>query len=323
MNKIIIRGVLVSLAIGLVVLVLYRSRFPFGRNNSSFAVVSQKEISKIELTEGGRKLSLVKVGEVWLINGKHETRKSGILFLLRILMEIKIKSPVSAELFVSEITDKGIGPVRVKVYEKRKLVKSFLVYKTASNSYGNIMKMKERSKPFIVYIPGYEGNVGSCFTLNELFWQPYTVFNYLPSEIEYINLENLSDTSSSFSISSQNHHFTLSDMHAELKGWDTAMIIRYLSYFTRIPFEKWAFEMGEESMKMIENQQPFIKITVNTTAGKKTILTLWEKMADGQDEKTKDSDRLLGRTQADEDFFIMRYFDIDPLLKKRSYFFPE
>ena len=43
-----------------------------------------------------------------LINGKAEARKSGILFILRILQEIKIKSPVSPELFKSEITDKGI-----------------------------------------------------------------------------------------------------------------------------------------------------------------------------------------------------------------------
>jgi hypothetical protein len=245
------------------------------------------------------------------------------LFLLRILTEIKIKSPVSAELFVSEITAKGIGPVRVKVYEKRKLVKSFLVYKTASNSYGNIMKMKERSKPFIVYIPGYEGNVGSCFTLNELFWQPYTVFNYLPSEIEYINLENLSDTSSSFSISNKNQHFTLSVINRDLEGWDSILISRYLSYFTWIPFEKWAFDIGGEEKKMVESQQPLYRITVNSTGGKKSVLTLWEKKGGEDGTKIRDSDRLLGKTGSSDEFFVMRYFDIDPLLKKRSYFFPE
>jgi hypothetical protein len=39
--------------------------------------------------------------------------------------------------------------------------------------------------------------------------------------------------------------------------------------------------------------------------------------------KTKDSDRLFGKTQNNDELFIIRYFDIDPLLKKRSYFFPE
>ena len=46
-------------------------------------------------------------------------------------------------------------------------------------------------------------------------------------------------------------------------------------------------------------------------------------MKEEQGSMTKDSDRLLGKTQNSNEFFVMRYFDIDPLLKKRSYFFPE
>jgi len=45
-----------------------------------------------------------------------------------------------------------------------------------------MMKIKGGSKPFIVCVPGYEGDIGSGFSLNELFWQPYAVFNLLPSE---------------------------------------------------------------------------------------------------------------------------------------------
>jgi hypothetical protein len=183
--------------------------------------------------------------------------------------------------------------------------------------------MGERAKPFIVYVPGYDGDIGSAFTLSELFWKPYTVFNLLPSEIDSVKLENLADTSSSFLIISGNHHLALSDLNSELSGFDSTLVARYLSYFAWIPFEKWAPEMGDEAKKMVESQQPLYRITVTTPSGKKIILTLWEKMMEGKGDKTKDSDRLFGRTQAGDDFFIMRYFDIDPLLKKRSYFFPE
>jgi hypothetical protein len=34
-----------------------------------------------------------------------------------------------------------------------------------------------------------------------------------------------------------------------------------------------------------------------------------------------DSDRLLGKTDEKDQLFIIRYFDIDPLIKKRDYFF--
>jgi hypothetical protein len=323
MNKIVIRSVLLSVVIVLLLLILFKTRSPFGKSNSSFVSEPQKEITKIEFSEGGQRLSLEKEGENWLINGKIETRKSGILFILRVLQNIKIKSPVSAELFESEITGKGIFPVRVKVYEKKKLLKTFLVYKTRSNTYGNIMKIKEGSKPFIVYVPGYESDIGSGFTLNELFWQPYTVFNLLPSEITSVNFENISDTAASFSIVNKNHHYVISGLTNYLTGCDSTLVIRYLSYFAWIPFESWAFEITGEGKKMVESQQPLYRITVNTTGGRKTVLTLWERITGENGTKTKDSDRLLGKTQNRDELFIMRYFDIDPLLKKRSYFFPE
>jgi hypothetical protein len=323
MNRSVIRGVVAASVVAIVMLFLFRNRSPFGEGNSSFATEPGQEITRIELTAEGKKLLLQKNGGNWVINEGTEARKNGILFILRIIREVKIKSPVSPELFESEITDKGILPVKIKVYEGRKLLKSYLVYKTSSNTYGNIMKMGERAKPFIVSMPGYDGDIGSAFTLSELFWQSYTVFNLLPSEIDSVKLENLADTSSSFLIISGNHHLALSDLNSELSGFDSTLVARYLSYFAWIPFEKWAPEIGDEAKKMVESQQPLYRITVTTPSGKKIILTLWEKMMEGKGDKTKDSDRLFGRTQAWDDFFIMRYFDIDPLLKKRSYFFPE
>ena len=278
-------------------------------------------ITKIEISDEGMELFLVKEDDNWMLNGKLETRKSSILFIERILKEMKIKSPVSDELFNEEIVDKEIFPVRVKVYEKRRLLNTFLVYKTRSNQYGNIMKKSVRAKPFVVYVPGYEEDIGSVFTLNELYWQPYTVFSLLPSEISTLNFENLSDTASSFKIVSNNNYYTLSGNAGELSGWDTTLVTRYLSYFTMIPFEAWAFETGEEEKEETESKTPLYRITMTTPEGSTTVLTLWERMIG--ESNIADSDRLFGKTQNSDELFIMRYFDIDPLIKKKSYFFSE
>ena len=106
------------------------------------------------------------------------------------------------------------------------------------------MKLGEGSKPFIVYVPGYEGDIGTGFTPEELFWQPYSIFNLLPSEIASVKFENLSDTTSSFSIVSENRKYSVTDLHKKLAGWDTTLVARYLSYFAWIPFESWAFDLG-------------------------------------------------------------------------------
>jgi hypothetical protein len=153
MNKKLVRNISFLIVFGLILLILFRNSAPFGKNNSSFGSEPKVEITRIEFSGNGKKLTLQKNGDSWSINGIHEARKSGINFIIRVLKEIKIKSPVSPVLFGSEITEKNILPVRVRVYEKRRLLKTFYVYKTQSNVYGNIMKIRDSSKPFIVYVP--------------------------------------------------------------------------------------------------------------------------------------------------------------------------
>jgi hypothetical protein len=157
--------------------------------------------------------------------------------------------------------------------------------------------------------------------MNEFFWLPYTVFNLLPSEIASVTFENIADPSSSFTIRGRNNVYTLLDDNAGHSGWDSSRVRRYISYFTLIPFERWALDLSSSESDSIKSGSPMYRIKVKKPDGTETGLTLWEKA----DKKTgvKDSDRLWGKTGEREDLFVMRYFDIDPLLKKRSYFFTE
>jgi len=321
MRKILLYTAILIILAGLLMLMLFRQHSPFGSSNSDFTVKPEKEITRIEFQQDGKKLILEKSGEGWMVNGKAEARKGGISFITRILTEARIKSPVSEDVFRKEISDADISPVQVKVFEGRKLLKSFRVYKTTSNRYGNIMKIKERSKPFIVEVPGYELNIGSAFTLNELYWQPYTIFSMVPSEISSVRMENFSEDSASFSIVRREGKYVLSDSRNELSAYDQSLIIRYISYFTFIPFEKWALELTEEEKKIILDSEPLFRITVISAEGSKKVLTLWKMIETKDGEAVPDTDRLWGCTDGSADIFSVRYFDIDPVLKKISYFF--
>jgi hypothetical protein len=321
MNKIAGRYVLLVITALVVFVFLFRDRSPFGRNNTSFAIKPGTEITGIEFLQGNRKLSLQKSGEKWFLNKTTETRKSAILFFIRTLNEMKIKSPVSKEVFQTEITDKKVEPVKVNVYHNMTLIKKFYVYKTGSNIYGNIMKMRISSKPFIVAIPGYEDNIGTHFTMNELFWQPYTVFNYLPSAILSVELKNYKDPQSSFMIKNQKSTLTLTSETGIQTGWDTIKVKRYLSYFTTLPFETWAFDLNEAEIKEITSSSPLYKIILTRQDSKRIALSIWEKWKFVNGSKILDTDRVWGKIDDRGDqIFVMRYFDIDPILKKKSYF---
>ncbi len=323
MNNSVLRYLLIIIILGALLFFMFKVRMPFGKGNTSFAVDRKSEISRINFYQGDKKLTLEMSGGKWIMNKKDEARKSAIAFILRTLREMKIKSPVSAEIFENEIIKKHIDPIMVNVFEKRRLVKSFLVYKTGSNIYGNIMKMKPYSKPFIVYIPGLEDNIGTHFILNELFWKTYMVFNLVPSHIESVKFESISDTSSSFLINCKNRVYSLSDSKKNMTGWDTLKVKRYLTYYTAVSFENWAFDLSETDKKSIESAVPVYRITVKPSDGAETSLTIWEKWISVNGDKKRDTDRVWAKTNLNDVLFVMRYFDLDPILKKRTYFFTE
>jgi hypothetical protein len=128
----------------------------------------------------------------------------------------------------------------------------------------------------------------------------------------------------SFTILNRNNHsLSLYSNGKELSGWDTALVKRYLTYFTRIPFEQWAFDLPENEKKKIESSVPLTKVSLLPVSGTEITLTLWPKTIDSSGVEVIDTDRLWGRTNRNDEFFIVRYFDVDPILKRKSWFFPE
>jgi len=155
-GKVYIRNIFLAvlLIILVILVVIIRKRSPFGKKETDFSTEPGAEITAIELKGNDNTVLLSLNDGIWMVNREAEARKSAVIFMLNTLNGLKIKSPVSPEMFSEEIIKNDIEPVRVKVYEDRKLLRSFNVYVTKSNKYGNIMKTNEKSRPFIVHFPG-------------------------------------------------------------------------------------------------------------------------------------------------------------------------
>ena len=62
-------------------------------------------------------------------------------------------------------------------------------------------------------------------------------------------------------------------------------------------------------------------ISVLKADGGTEMLRIWERYAEGEDGlPVGDTDRAWGAKGESNEIFVVRYFDIDPLLRKRSYF---
>jgi len=165
------------------------------------------------------------------------------------------------------------------------------------------------------------GAIGTNFNMNELFWVPFNIFNSVPGDIASVEVDYSATPDESFLV--YNYSVPLPDKIKTrgIEGFDFAQVRRYLSYFTWVPFETWAFDLGKMESDSIASSVPLATILVTLTSGTKEKLTIWERSIEQDGTLTPDTDRAWEKKDDNSNLFVVRYFDIDPLLRRKSYFF--
>lgn len=303
-----------------ITLLIVNNKGPFSRRHTSFSVKPGTEITRIKLAQGDVTVLLRKTRDGWTVNDKGEARAGAVNTLLKVLENIAVKSPVSDEAFTKEVTGKKTVPIIVKVRSGRKLAASYYVFRTDSNPYGNIMKRRHGSKAYIVSIPGLEAAVGPAFDMHELFWMPYVIFNQYPSDIERVEVIYPGREEDSFLLCNPavTQHNDIPDNCISVA--DTVTVMRYLSYYTWIPFETWAFDLNNDETAAILGSVPLAVISLQA-GGKTRSLKIWQRLITREGVNTVDMDRVWGSTGDSGIVFVARYFDLDPLLRRKGYFF--
>lgn len=308
------------IVISLVVLFIIGRHVPFGASNSVFYVENAGRISRITLSDNSRSVSLSLESGRWYVNGEKEASPRAINLILNALEDIRIKSPVSDELYKEVLENKNTREIEVKVSDKRKMLQSFYIYKSATEEHPGILQKRKKTKPFIVHIPGYEIDPSSYFVTDETYWLPYTVFELSPDEITEIHFKYFNMPDSSFCLENKEGKIAFSNEHYRNEMIDTMAIGRYFSYFTYVPFEKWAYDIDTNEKDSITSSKPYFSLEVITGHSDTTELFTWKKYIRKENITKEDTDRLWGSLDRGEDLFIIKYYDLDPLIKQPSYF---
>lgn len=311
-RRIIISLILLGILLSGIIVVIQRGG---GANGGTFKIKSGEKVTRVVIQKADSKVTLeMKKGE-WLVNGKENARRAAISFLLSTLEGMEPESSVSQQTLES-LKSKSTGkPVSVKIYSGVRKIRSFMVYHYNDVNYSSIIMKHHGSKPYLVYLPGYDFDPGIVFTAEADYWRPFTIFETMPSAIKEMNMTYTADRSASFSIICESGKTLLEGNGS----FDTVAVKRYLSYFVNVPFESLVtgLEPGEE--KSLTASEPYFSISLTTVTGRTNVLKGWKRMSQANGTRIPDTDRLWGRLD-DGRLFVMRYLDIDPLLKKRSYF---
>lgn len=304
----------------LVGLFLIGRHVPFGAGNSVFYFEDTKAISRISIMAENNSVNLEKRDNTWYINGKYPARREAIESLLAVIRDIRIKSPVSDEVFRQVLGDSGTRQTDIRIYDGKKTVQSFQVFSNPSVEVPTIFRKGARAKPFLVHIPAYELDPGSFFVAGEKAWMPTTLFQLSPHRIRELHLDYFETPDSSFSIRLEGGGISFTSRLYPEENIDTMAVGRYLSYFTYVPFESWAMDLGRAEIDSIMEGSPYLRLELVSNESDTINLMTWTRKIQQEGSKTvRDTDRLWGSING-EDLLIIKYYDLDPLVKGPSYF---
>ncbi|MEE4213700.1 MAG: hypothetical protein V2I34_01465 [Bacteroidales bacterium] len=313
-------AVLIVILVLTAILLIIGRRFPFGAGNSDFHVDNTEKISRILISGEKQSADLQRSPGGWIVNGRHPVRPSAIEPLLQFIEQLRIKSPVSGSVFEEIRSDENTSLVEVQIFAGRRIIQSYRIYRDSAPVYGGIMQKRRDTKPFYVHVPGYDIDPSSYFIADEKYWMPYTVFSISPEEIEGIDMHYFSKEDSSFSIVIDDRDILFSSAAYGGGDLDTAAIGRYLSYFTYVPFERWVPDSFYAAGSPVSELQPYFRLDLRGRDNDTLSLLTWTMMINEGGRTTEDTDRLMGSTNGGDDMFIIKYYDLDPVIKGPSYF---
>lgn len=175
-----------------------------------FALADADQIERVFMADRrGHQVLLERVeGLNWKFTNKvtgktYRANPAAIQSLLQTLKKIRTKEPVNKEAMDNAVKQLAAKQTKVEIYgaDKKKL-RVFYVGPMTSGATGNFMIMEGSDQPYIVYIPNFQGTIGTRFTTDEIDLRDKAFVRTTPEALEFVQVDyqDPSQSSASFRI---------------------------------------------------------------------------------------------------------------------------
>jgi len=302
-----------------------------------FAVKDTASINKIFLADKkGRSVTLEKnASGKWIVNGKYNARIDAVQTLLYTINKVDVKEPVSKKAHNNIVKKLAAEAVKCEIYSNDELIKAYYVGTETTEMTGTYMilidlkTMQPSEKPFVTYIPGFEGYLTTRYFTEEIGWRDRTVFNYSGNEIKSVKMETPQYPEKGYEVLSLGENtfdVKLLSTGKSLPNIDTLAVKQYLSYFKNLNFESFEVEMSAQQMDSVKNSIPLNIISLTNNEGKVTQVKFFPRKpknnATTVDGKAiqYDQDRMNAVMNDGKDFVFVQYFMFGKIMPSPEYF---
>ncbi len=303
-----------------------------------FAVQDTASITKIFLADKkGRTVTLErKTNGGWTVNGKYSVRPDAIQVLLTTINRVDVKEPVGKNAVDNIIKRIAGGAIKCEIYQKDKLMKAYYVGSETQDQLGTYMilidtkTMETSAKPFVTYIPGFDGYLTTRYFTEEMGWRDRTVLHYFPNDIASVKMEVPDKPEMGYELKikgNNDYEVTMLNSHSMLNNIDEMAVKQYLSYFQHQNFESFEVSITQQQIDSVMKSQPLNILTIKDTKGKaKTIKFFARKPkrgeevdADGKEIKY-DLNRMDARIDNEKELLMVQYLIFGKILPPANYF---
>ena len=293
--------------------------------SSDFVLEDIQQVDSIFLQQDSLQLTLNRKKDQWFINHTIPVRKPAISNFFNVLTSLRVEAPCRKETREEVLDLIHQSPVEVKIYDKGHTIKHYLVEDSKYKKEITYMMMQNGSTPFIMNLPGYQGDIAKLYRLDLSYWRDKTFFSYSPIDIKRIEMHYPAESKVSFRLTYNTEKFTLvnTDSDKALPTLSSAKASRFFSYFSDVRYERLIARSSlQDSLK---NQQPFCTIKVADTKGREVTLRTYRKASGGEtdafgQQSEYDLNHLYGLYSEYEEILLIKYTEIDPLFKEIDYF---
>lgn len=301
-------------------LLLSRRSGSYAPSKIDFSVDDTGGIEMVRISRQGESVELCRTDGSWKVNGDI-AREDAIRGLSIGISRIEVEAPVSGTIKERIYTGLRDYSTEVLIAMKDGRDKSYRVY-FDSVSGSSFMMGRDSDLAFRVGVRGYrQSNIAALYSCDSRYWRENIIFRLMPGEISAISVLHNAEPERSF-------HLLRNDAgEFEVAGgiipgpWSVPGkegITRYLEYFREVRFEAFR-DPGKDSLYCRE--EPDYIISVEDKSGTRRRLELFPAYhrIEGE-EKQLELNRIYGRIGSRNEWIVIKYVQIDPLLQEFEYF---
>jgi len=328
-------------------LLIYKNRTnTLDKESSSFAVEDTSSITKVFLADKqNNTVTLTKNNPGnWTVNNEFKASKDIVNMLLKTIMSVEVREPVSKAGSPQVIKMLASTSVKVEIYQRvyrinlfdkikllphEKKTKTYYVGGATQDNKGTYMLIDGSEEPYVTHIFGFNGFLTTRYSPLLKDWREHTIFNLKYNQIKSFSLQITDKPEGSFSATKKSpRDFDIIALKDKIpvQNYDTLKIMDLFSSFNDVRFEILLNDMDKLKKDSIANSLPYNIITLEDMEGKKYSITTFLRLAppDQIDQEGKpvlyDRDRLYALINDKKDLVLIQFYVFNMIFKPLDYY---